>query len=420
LNSHGDSPSKRPVVTAVVGTGPYKELLDQRARRGLLTRAIRSWPSFTVDRWNADTAAWEPLEVVAFYSMLVRVVWASWRRVPWFGRHPTPKTLLFSLFDRMAASRLGDPTLLMGWAQVSLHSLRRARRDGAVAALEHPMLHVDSWQEIMRGEYSRYAPRAAEYYSLFPSALVRRMRAEYEAADYIVLPGSVARTSFIERGVPAERLVEIPFGIDTDYFADESKPRSSAFQVTYLSRLELLKGVHYLLEAWAALKLREARLSLAGAVLPEVHGILAKLAAQDSSVRVLGELPREAARQLLVDSDVVVFPSICDSFGLVVLEAMASGRTVIATSTSAGPDVIEDGVDGFVVPARDAKALGERLEWLYRHRDECAEMGRRARLKVTSRYDVRSYGDRLVRAYTRMLRRERPVSESLSAGRSVS
>jgi glycosyltransferase involved in cell wall biosynthesis len=391
-----------PVVTAVIGPGPFKYLLDQRAMRGFLTRAIRSWPRFTVDRWNADTAAWETLEEVAFYSFLVRAVWASWRRIPWLGRHQTPQTLLFSLFDRMAASRLGDPTLFVGWAQVCLHSLRRARRDGVVTALEHPMLHVDTWQETMRAEYSRYAPRAAEFYSLFPSALVRRMRAEYEAADYIVLPGSAARASFVERGVPAERLVEIPFGIDTSYFTAEARPPSSAFHVTYLSRLELLKGVHYLLEAWAALKLREARLSLAGPVLPEIHGILAKLAG-DPSVYVLGELSRAAARQLMVESDVVVFPSICDSFGLVILEAMSSGRTVIATTTSAGPDVIDDGVDGFVVPARDARALGERLDWLYRHRDECAEMGRRARLKVEGRYAVVSYGDRIERAYKRML-----------------
>jgi glycosyltransferase involved in cell wall biosynthesis len=281
------------------------------------------------------------------------------------------------------------------------------------------MLHVDTWQETMRAEYARYAPRAAEFYSLFPKALVRRMRAEYEAADYIVVPGSAARQSFVEQGVPAERVVEIPFGIDTGYFAAESKPPSSTFQVTYLSRLELLKGVHYLLEAWAGLGLQEARLSLAGAVLPEVQEILAKHA-RDESIQVLGELPHERARQLLVASDVVVFPSICDSFGLVVLEAMSSGRTVIATSRSAGPDVIDDGVDGFVVPAHDAKALGERLDWLYRHRDECAEMGRRARLKVTSHYDVRSYGDRLVRAYTRMLRRERPISESLLRSRRAS
>lgn len=416
MSGAGDVARPRPQsVTVALGPGPYTEdLLEQLAKRGLLNRAIRSWPRFTVDRWNADTRAWELLETVASYGLLVRAVWAGWRRMPWLGRHRTPQTLLFSLFDRMAARRLGDPTLFLGWAQVCLHSLRRAHRNGVVTALEHPMLHIDTWQETMRDEYSRHAPRATEYYSLFPRALVRRMHAEYEAADYIVIPSSAARDSFVTHGVSAERLVDIPLAVDTRYFAGAERPPSSELRVAFLGRLELLKGVHYLLDAWVALKLRGARLSLAGPILPEIRGILARVA-RETSVEVLGEVSRAGARSVLAASDVVVFPSICDAFGLVILEAMASGRAVIATSRSAGPDLIDDGVDGFVVPPRDAKAIAERLEWLYRHRNQCAEMGRRARLKVASRYDLESYGDRLMRAYARMTARERSISVSEAA-----
>jgi glycosyltransferase involved in cell wall biosynthesis len=254
----------------------------------------------------------------------------------------------------------------------------------------------------MAEEYRRYAPNAAEYNSLFPAAMLRRMRAEYEEADYIVVPSSVVRDTFVEHNVPSHRILEVPFGVDTRYFAHVPHVASQQFRVAFLGRLELLKGVHYLLEAWRIAALRNSRLSLAGPVLPEMQEVLSN-ARLGADIAITGQLGRAAARRLLVDSDVVVFPSICDAFGLVILEAMATGRPVVATVRSGAPDIIDDGVDGFIVPDRDPSAIAERLKWLSLHRAECEEMGVRARRKVEESYDLRHYGERLIQAYARMI-----------------
>lgn len=409
--SRRDTPSSpTPKVTVTLGPAPYTEdLLAELTKRDLVERAIRLWPEFTVDRWDTDRRTWSRIYSLPVYAYLVRAVWATWRRIPHLGRYRTPQTLLFSVFDRLAARQLGHPELFLGWAQVSLHSMRAARRRGCVAALEHPMLHVETWQETMAEEYARWAPDAAAYYSLFPSSLVQRMLAEYREADYIVVPSGVTRGTFLSGGVAPERIVEVPFGIDTDFFRAHDSPRSSRFRVLFIGRLELLKGLHYLLEAWTSLGLKDATLSLVGPVLPEMRSILSA-AMGLGSIEVLGQLPREGLGRLFRESHAVVFPSICDAFGLVILEAMASARPVVATSRSAGPDVITDGVDGFVVPPKDAKALAERLEWLYSHREECAEMGLRARRKVEGSYDLASYGRRLERAYGRMISSPVPAS----------
>jgi len=55
---------------------------------------------------------------------------------------------------------------------------------------------------------------------------------------------------------------------------------------------------------------------------------------------------------------------------------------VITTPHTAGPDIIKDGVEGFIVPIRDAEALAERIEWCYRNPDQLAEMGRAARKRA--------------------------------------
>jgi len=79
---------------------------------------------------------------------------------------------------------------------------------------------------------------------------------------------------------------------------------------------------------------------------------------------------------------VLVLPSIVEGLPLVLLEAMACGIPVITTPNAGGPDIITDGIEGFIVPIRDQAALKARLEWCYRHPKKLAEMGRAARQKA--------------------------------------
>ena len=79
-----------------------------------------------------------------------------------------------------------------------------------------------------------------------------------------------------------------------------------------------------------------------------------------------------------------VFPTIVEGFGRNIIEAMASGLPVITTANCGGPDLIEDGVTGFIIPIRDVAAICEKLAWIYDHPQEAIEMGERARNRVSS------------------------------------
>ena len=89
--------------------------------------------------------------------------------------------------------------------------------------------------------------------------------------------------------------------------------------------------------------------------------------------------------------DVFAFPSLFEGFGLVLLEAMAMGLPVITTAHTAAPDLIDEGVEGFIVPIRSSEAIVEKLELLIREPDRLAEMSasarRRAREHTWERYE---------------------------------
>jgi alpha-maltose-1-phosphate synthase len=98
--------------------------------------------------------------------------------------------------------------------------------------------------------------------------------------------------------------------------------------------------------------------------------------------RWIESAPHAEVLQLMREHDVLVFPSLFEGFGLVILEAMAQGTVVIATPHTAAPDLIEDGRDGFIVPIRSSGAIATRLTALAEDRDLLAQMSEAARQKA--------------------------------------
>lgn len=384
-------------ITVSIGPGQHGgSLCGALSRGGILHRTIRAWPHFLVEACGTDGFTPRPVAKALWYDGFRWLAWAIWRRLPWLGHYETPRAPFCTLFDLLAQRYLDGCDLFVGWSQVSLWSLRRAKREGATTILEHPMSHVDTWMRLVREEYGRWGESGGGYYGLFPSSLVRRMKREYEEAEFISVLSSFSRRTFLDAGVPKEKLIQIPLGVDPDLFYP-GQPNDGPLRILYVGRLELLKGVQYLLQAFSELNLSGAELVLVGPVLPEIRPVLARYTTD--RIRVVGEVPHEQVPAYYRRADVLVFPSVNDAFGLVILEAMACGLPVIATEHSAGPDVIEDGIHGFIVPIRDVEALKERIQYLFDHREEARAMGSAGRNRVLDRFTSDRYGEWLLKTY---------------------
>ena len=89
----------------------------------------------------------------------------------------------------------------------------------------------------------------------------------------------------------------------------------------------------------------------------------------------------------------LVFPSLFEGFGLVILEAMAAGLPVIASRNTGGPDVIEEEKEGFIVPAGSVEALREKMGWLIQNPSQAVEMGHKACVWA-QRFTWKIYGEK--------------------------
>jgi glycosyltransferase involved in cell wall biosynthesis len=245
---------------------------------------------------------------------------------------------------------------------------------GAVGILEgtvHPRYLAD----VMGREYSRLNLRPANT----PTKWKERYAAEISQADVIVTQSQFAAATYMEHGVTPSKVVALPLGVDLDLFTPrhERAQRSDPFKVLYVGRLSARKGVPHLLTAMELIDSPSMELTLIGLMDEELRDYCReRFARLGNRVRWIPGLARRDLVDHYHNADVVVLPSLCDSFGQSVLEAMACGTAVVVSDACGVP--VTHGKDGFVVSAGNSEALANALETLSRSRDLVEQLGQGA------------------------------------------
>ena len=221
-----------------------------------------------------------------------------------------------------------------------------------------------------------------------------RDREKYGLADLVLVPSDFARRAVLALDCPPEKVHVVPYGLEPVLRA-AAAPR--ARQALFVGSVGLRKGSHHL--AAAARKLARPRPDISFRV---VGPISARLR-QHPELRgptYVGQVPRAAIGAEYAAADVFVLPTLCDSFALVHLEAMAAGVPVITTPNCGS--VVRDGVDGFIVPVRDPDAIAARVEQVVSDRALRAEMSASAQARAAE-FSLEHYGPRLLAALAPVL-----------------
>lgn len=272
-----------------------------------------------------------------------------------------------------------------GWSTESLRSLRAVKAIGGIGFVERPSPYPHLVQCLLDEEYARQGAVRAGATS---QGLLTRIEAfhrdrtvaveEFTLADRVVLQSEFSYQSFVQMGVPKQKLLMVPRGVDTARFRP-GPATDHPFRVLFVGQLCFRKGVQDVLSAWEILKLKDAELWLVGSVHDEVKGLVRR-AEDDRSIRVFGHVNEPEA--LFQQASVFVLPSIVEGSAKVTYEAMACGLPVVVTPNAGS--VAREGQEGFIVPIRDPEALADRVLRLYRDRALRDAMGQRARFHMES------------------------------------
>lgn len=319
-------------------------------------------------------------------------------------------------FAHRAAMMMEECDVLHFVHSVGWKAAQRAKRSGITVVCDMREEHPRFQERILSEEASHLGIP----FSVPGASFRHRVLEEIELADFIFCPSRYAGRTFLDQGIPAERLVVCPYGVDPLAFDASARPAAGkTFRVLFLGRICMRKGVHYLLEGFRQAALPDARLILAGPVDPAFRGVLDRYRGLFEET---GAIARPLVRERYFDADVFVMPSLADSYGLVVSEAMSTGLPVIVSENTGMADLITDGREGYVVPIRDGAAIAEKITFLYEHRERAAAMGAAAMATAKS-LDWSNYEEVCANFYRALFRkrkisaRQEPTNSDASATR---
>lgn len=223
-------------------------------------------------------------------------------------------------------------------------------------------------------------------------------------ADVLVATSRQSAREACAEGFSDAQIAIIPNGVDTVRFRPSGIQVQTRTRIVCAGRLVKIKGLTVLLEAFHQLKLDGIcrRLDIVGAG-PE-HDCLVQQAAElgcADDVIFHGEVG--TVEDFFDNTCVFVQPSLAEGMSNVLLEAMACGLPVVATRTGAATDIIDDGVNGFLVDTASAAQIGAAVKKIIADEGLARRLGAMARLTIEDKYSIEAVAGRYVDLYRSLL-----------------
>lgn len=345
--------------------------------RALLARGHDVTVFTSYPRWAAQRFGLPPSRVVSFwqFGVLERAV----ARVGSGRLLQKMDGFFHELFGKWAARQVSREQ----WDVIHEFSgigeeLIRATKGKTRHLLARASSHIRTQAELLREEAARTGVNLKQ-----PTAwIIEREEREYSATDYVVVLCRFAFESFVRRGVPPEKLLVLPLGVDTRAFAlsEEMVERrcrriASGEPLTVISagQISYRKGLYDFAKIARALDGGRIRFRWIGTVLDEAKDLAAKL---PTCVELMPHQPQASLPGVYAEADLFLMATIEDGFPVVLTQAFANSLPLLSSTNCSGPDIIQEGKTGWVLPARDADGFIDRLRWCDTHREELATMVR--------------------------------------------
>jgi glycosyltransferase involved in cell wall biosynthesis len=280
----------------------------------------------------------------------------------------------------------GPPTLLFSYTTGALEALELFA-DWGTPTIVDQIDPARTEDEIVRLEEEQWAGWATPPGQI-PDVYFDRLAAEWKRASIVVVNSEWSRTALVQQGVPPDKLRVLPLAYDAPETPGRPEAGLPVRTILWLGQVVLRKGIQYLIAAARLLSAKRLRFVVAGPIGISIEAVRSA----PSNMCFIGPITRDRTIEIYRSADLFVFPTLSDGFGVTQLEAMAHGLPVIATRNCG--EVVEDGVNGLVVPARDPDALAKAIEDVAFDDRRLASMSAAA-LETSSRFSVQMLSERM-------------------------
>ncbi len=219
-------------------------------------------------------------------------------------------------------------------------------------------------------------------------------------AKKVIFQNSDDLEMFIDLGIiPKNKAILVKSsGIDTNEWKLEEKPQNKKPIVLMIARVIKDKGVKEYINAAEILK-NKTEFWYAGYI---DKGNKNAFLPEWKNVKFLGL--RDDIKELISKSDIVVLPSYREGVPRTLLEATSMSKAIVTTNAPGCKEVVEDGVNGFLVPIKDYKSLAEKIEVLIDNKELREKFGKNSRIKAVNEFDIKVVVDKYLKVYEEILK----------------
>lgn len=266
------------------------------------------------------------------------------------------------IFDQWVMRHIQSGDHLVGRFGYINRSLKRIKQGGGLVLLEAGNSHPACFYETVGEEYKIWG---VDVPPIFPTHHRRQMRS-VELVDYVLSPSDFVSNSFVRYGIPAERILQTPYPVDTTLFQmDEQSLPSEEFVVMCSGQVSLRKGSPYLFEAFERFhrEVPNSKLFMLNSVADNMKELMRGRFSSMAGVEWFAGVKHALLVKMLQRSSVFVMPSIEEGMVRSAIEAMATGLPIIVTPNTGVNDYVIEGKNGTVVPIRNVDAIVRALHF---------------------------------------------------------
>ena len=287
-------------------------------------------------------------------------------------------------FDKYVAKTIKemDYDIFVGCEENSLYSFKTAKQHGKITILDLTQVHW-KYLEYLRKKYPIFKSIQQDNVFYRASAIKEE---EYKYVDYIITSSAFARDTLVNNGIASDKIRVIGLGFDTLKFKCKEVYNINSkgpLKLLFAGSITRRKGINLILQA--VKQLENVELTIVGPM-AEKKEYLDKYNVKFTYFPFLHH--NDLAEQFK-NTDLFVFPSYLDSWGKVVLEAMACGTPVIVTENTGSKDVVMQG-GGKIIPVDDLESLKSAINYYKDNRILLEEDGKKASV-VAQNYTWENY-----------------------------
>lgn len=306
------------------------------------------------------------------------------------------EALVAKNFGSMASKYLGDAKILhlrTGYGQGGI--IEKAKENGIKIIADHSIACTEEIDDILSPEYKKYGINVgigpkSEFWKL--------VILDCKEADLIIANSDYVKSSFIRHGYDAHKIIVNYLGVREDWFSIKTDYtlKNGLLKILFIGEFGVRKGAEYLIKASQILNNKGINYKII---------VIGKQAEIDNLIRntdmshfeFVGTVLYEELKNYYIQSDVYLFPSLCEGSTRAGMEAMAAGLPVILTENCGCP--VQDGRNGLIVPIKDEKAIANAVERIYYSENLRESLGKEAARTIANNYTWEHYKNNLLTIY---------------------